>query len=209
MYSSPAVLAVAGEAQARDPERLRGLFWPHYAVLLLVTGLCDLFGFASLALGLWLLSSAGREAAPLKDSAAAASVLIGLGAVGMLAALAFMLEAFRSPLFGFRSNPAAYDVVKGRIASVRMVQDGRHWTIQAEARFDGPFGEGLALVRFPAALWRRFVADPKEIPPSLGDEWHGGPRPAHCLPVDAWILYRRDKPAQAAVVGLPKEIFAS
>lgn len=201
MHRSFDLLSVRDDAQLRDPRRVSRLFRRYHLGSLVTVYVCGAAGLPLLAGSLWLAWRGGQIMPEGRWQAAAVGICFAVMLLGMSAA--FAREALGSPLRGYCREPHAYDFAPAQLVEAYCLSDGDRRS--AKMRVRGRFGAGgLFFTDFDPRVWSRHVAEKGEdkgLQP--GDDRYDQKGKRARLPLDAWVLFRRDRPTRAELVGLP------
>lgn len=198
MHRSFDLLSVRDDAELRDPRRVARLFRRYHLGNLVVFYVIGALGLPLLGATLWLAFHGAQRQ----------GVVIGLCLAVMMPAFAaaFGQEAFGSPLRGYAREPHAYDFAPAQLVEAYYLSDGDRRG--AKMRVRGRFGSGgLFFADFNPRLWSSCVAEEGEeegLKP--GDDRYDQKGKRARLPLDAWVLFRRDRPTRAELVGLPAAV---
>lgn len=207
-------LGVSGAAQARDRAHLRALaLRPALGALgeLCVPVFCLLMGLGlSSAAGWALWRSAGGM--PILDmrsvSGIAALVFLLSGAVmagGM--GLAFLALWRPHPLLIYQFRPEGFLLASAELRSKQ--RHGLHNEqplASLEIRFSDAAGREILVLEPYADVDRYFASEGEDAAMRPEDDGYELVGKRSALPVPAWVLYEREDPWNAVLVGIPKAV---
>ncbi|MFH1619634.1 MAG: hypothetical protein ABIG11_06980 [bacterium] len=204
MYRDFEILAVKDDIDLRDTARIRRLHRHNYLGLMIAGGAMAGSGIVFLLLSSWLGLAIKAGRSPLQDMPGTVlAVCFFITVVDLGMAAAFLRETWKSPLAGYLREPMAFDFMKARLTRADFLPAGRK--SDGKMRISGEFGEKtIFMEEFRADIWSSAVAEQGEnenLKP--GDDRYHYKGKRLRLPLKAWVIYRRDNPAKAALVGLP------
>lgn len=202
MYRSFDNLVVSGEAQLKDPARIKALERERNSGSRLGAALLALGGLCCLALCVFGLALLRAPASPTSPGWSL-PVISGLFAVMLLGmAAAFFREASLCPLAGYLRSPEGCRFEKGRVEeAVCCGGSGSSRRMLLKGNCGGlPF-----IDEFEAGAWSNAVAERGEDSLKPGDDRYDQKGKRARLPLEVWVLRGPGVKAPAALVGIPAE----